>query len=82
MIPLRRQILLRAFKYLDLLLMTFSFVVGASAVFYQMGTVSFVEFLSMRIKVQNFILFIGFLALWHAIFSVFGLYHSRRPTHK
>jgi len=78
MIPLRRQILLRAFKYFALLIMAFSFLLAASAVFSEFDTVSLVQFLSMRIKVENFVLFVAFLALWHVIFSAFGLYDSRR----
>ncbi len=78
MVPLRRQILLRVFKYFDLLIMAFSFLLAASAVFSEFDTVSFVQFLSMRIKVENFVLFVAFLTLWHVIFSAFGLYDSRR----
>jgi exopolysaccharide biosynthesis polyprenyl glycosylphosphotransferase len=33
----------------------------------------------MRIRIQNFILFTGFLFTWQYIFSFFGLYRSRRP---
>jgi hypothetical protein len=32
----------------------------------------------MRIKVQNFILFIGLIFGWQLIFSAFGLYQSKR----
>jgi len=80
MIQLRRQILLRAFKYLDLVIMAFSFLLAASAVFSEFDTVSFIQFLSMRIKVENFVLFVAFLTLWHVIFSAFGLYNSRRVS--
>jgi len=82
MVPRRRQILLRAFKYADLLIMTISFLLAASAVFSKFDTVSFVQFLSMRIKVENFVLFVAFLTLWHVIFSAFGLYDSRRVSSK
>ncbi len=78
MFPLRRQILLKAFKLFDLLIMVFSFALATSAVSYRIGTVSFVQFLSMRVKVHNFALFLGFLFVWHLIFSLFGLYQSRR----
>lgn len=78
MIPLRRRILLKAFKLFDLIIMVFSYVLATWAVYYQTGTVSLVQFLSMRVKVQNFALFIGFLLVWHIIFSLFGLYRSRR----
>ena len=40
------------------------------------GTLS--EFLQMRIKVGNFALFLGFLLVWHLIYSLFDLYESRR----
>jgi exopolysaccharide biosynthesis polyprenyl glycosylphosphotransferase len=58
--------------------MVFSFALATVASYYQTGTVSFSDFLSMRIKIQNFALFLGFLTAWHIIFSLFGLYHSRR----
>ena len=78
MIPLRRRILLETFKLFDLLIMVFSFGLATIASYYQTGTVSFSDFLSMRIKIQNFALFLGFLIAWHIIFSLFRLYHSRR----
>ena len=69
MIPLRRQILLKAFKLLDLLVMAFSFALTTWVVYYQTVSVSFDEFLLMRVKVQNFALFLGFLLIWHLSFS-------------
>ena len=78
MVPLRRQILLNTLKLADLVIMALSFVLAASVVSLQISTVSLVEFLSMRISVHNFALFLALLYLWHVIFSVFGLYQSRR----
>ena len=78
MIPLRRKILLETFKLFDLLIMVFAFGLGTLASYEQSGVASFAQFLSMRIKIQNFALFLGFLIAWHIIFSLFGLYHSRR----
>jgi len=78
MTSLRRQILLKAFKLLDLLVMVFSFALTTWVVYYQTASVSFDDFLSMRVKVQNFLLFFGFLGVWHLSFSFFKLYHSRR----
>lgn len=78
MIPLRRKILLETFKLFDLLVMVFAFGLGTLASYEQSGVASFGDFLSMRIKIQNFSLFLGFLIAWHIIFSLFGLYHSRR----
>lgn len=82
MTSLRRQILLKTFKLSDLLIMACSFVLATWAAFYRIETISFDEFLVMRVKVENFALFLGFLLLWHSIFSLFRLYQSRRlSTH-
>jgi len=78
MIPLRRKILLETFKLFDLLVMVFAFAVATSVVYYRFDITSFQQFLSIRIKVRNFALFIAFIIVWHIIFSLFGLYHSRR----
>jgi exopolysaccharide biosynthesis polyprenyl glycosylphosphotransferase len=78
MIAFRRQILLEALKVLDLLGMVFWFCVATSAVSYRTDTLSLIEFLSMRIKVQNFLVFLGFLLVWYLVFSLFDLYHARR----
>jgi exopolysaccharide biosynthesis polyprenyl glycosylphosphotransferase len=58
--------------------MAFSFALATVAVHshFDSGTLS--AFLQMRIKVVNFALFLGLLLVWHVIFSLFGLYHSRR----
>ena len=77
---LRRHILPKAFKLFDLLVMTLSFAAATIAAHHQLRTVSFEEFLAMRISVQNFILFWGFLLVWHVIFALSGLYRSRRLT--
>ena len=76
--PFRRQILLKSFKLLDLLIMVFSFALATSLVYYRFDIAYLAEFLSMRIKVRNFALFLGFMIVWHIIFSLFGLYHSKR----
>jgi len=75
---LRRQILLVAFKLSDQILMIFSFLVATVPVLYEASDVSFAKFLSMRVKVQNFVLFTGLLAVWHISFSLLGLYDSKR----
>jgi hypothetical protein len=78
MVPLRRKILRKAFKLLDLLIMACSFFLAAWAVYYQVDDTSLRQFLSIRVKALNFGLFLGFLLVWRAMFSFFGLYHSRR----
>ena len=75
----RRQILLETFKFLDLLIMAGAFVLAAGVSFnYHDGGISFEQFLAMRIKVQNFALFLGFLYLWRMLFSANRLYQSMR----
>ena len=76
----RRRILLKAYKLFDLLVMMGSFALATWMTYYQSAPISFDEFLSMRIKVQNLVLFVGLLFAWQFIFSAFGIYHSRRLT--
>ena len=74
----RRQILLNAAKLFDLLIMIFCFALSGYVEVYSTGNIPFSHFLSMRIKVHNFLLFAGFLCVWHLLFSGMGLYNSRR----
>jgi exopolysaccharide biosynthesis polyprenyl glycosylphosphotransferase len=77
----RRRILLELFKLLDLLIMAAAFALAAWLSFTrQNGGISFEQFFEMRIKVQNFVLFLGFLYLWRMLFSANGLYRSMRLT--
>jgi len=39
---------------------------------------SLAEFLAMRIKIQSFLLFAGFVFIWNQVLSSFGMYESRR----
>ena len=74
-----RQILVRSYKLFDLLVMIFSFALATWITFHdQVEIFSFGDFLAMRIKVQNFVLFIGLIFGWQFIFSAFALYHSKR----
>jgi exopolysaccharide biosynthesis polyprenyl glycosylphosphotransferase len=73
----RRQMLLTALKFFDLMVMITSFLLAAVPVLYRSG-LSFSEFFSMRIKIQNFVLFTGLIIVWHIVFVSFGLYESRR----
>jgi exopolysaccharide biosynthesis polyprenyl glycosylphosphotransferase len=74
----RRQILLNALKLSDLLIMVLSFSLATVAVHSHFDSETLSEFLHLRIKVRNFVLFLGFLIVWHVIFSMLDLYHSRR----
>jgi exopolysaccharide biosynthesis polyprenyl glycosylphosphotransferase len=74
----RRQILLKMFMLLDPGLLTLSFLVAAIRIWQLTGFTSFAAFFSMRIKLSNFVLFLALFYCWHLIFSMFGLYGSRR----
>ena len=74
----RRRLLLKTLKVVDLLIMATVFLLAAVPVSRGSGEVTFAEFLSMRIKVENFILFVGLLGIWHILFVSLGLYESQR----
>ena len=75
-----RRIFLKIIKLFDMLLMALSFGVATIAAQQQLRTVSFEQFLAMRISVQNFVIFLGLLLVWYSIFVLSGLYRSRRLT--
>ncbi len=74
----RRRILLNLFKLFDLALMVCAFTLSTLPVLREHGGLSFTQFLSMRVKIANIVLFLSLLVTWHVIFSVFGLYRSKR----
>ena len=78
MTSFRRQFLLRLFTLSDLAIMVGSFALASLPESYLGAHVSFASFLSMRIKLQNAIVFLAVLAVWHGIFSALGLYQSKR----
>lgn len=78
MTALRRRILLKTAKIFDLAIMTLSFGLATVLVAYETPATSLAQFLSMRVKVQNFVLFACFFLLWHIIFLSLGLYDSKR----
>ena len=52
------------------------------AAYFQTGGMHLESFLTMRIKVINFILFVGFLYSWVVIFSCFQLYQFGSPLNR
>ncbi len=74
----RRDILLRSFQLADTFILVCSFSLATLAVKNELGIVSLEEFLAIRISLQNLLLFCGLLLSWHIIFSMSGLYYSRR----
>jgi len=66
------------YKLSDMLNMIGSFMAAAIIVSHRVYTIPFDQFLFMRIKVINFVLFVAVILLWHFMFSMFNLYSSRR----
>jgi len=75
---LRRRLLLDAFRAADLCAMTAAFGLALLVSAQTASPNNPAEFLAVRIKMSNILLFVGFAALWHVIFRVRGLYRSRR----
>ena len=75
---IRRQLLLNSLKLFDVALMVFCFMLAIFFDQHGRSLPSFEQFLSIRIRLLNFVLFSVVIWTWHAIFSGFGLYSSRR----
>jgi exopolysaccharide biosynthesis polyprenyl glycosylphosphotransferase len=78
----KRKFFLSAFRVFDQLILCLAFLLAASIESATIQSLTFDQFLEMRLKVGNFILFFGMLIIWHSIFTGFRLYHSRRLDSK
>ena len=77
----KRKILLNSFKVFDILVMTITFILATWFSFYEQDEIlTFRGLLSVRIKIQNIILFALLLIEWHIVFLVYGLYQSKRMS--
>src|SRR5579863_4097364 len=73
-----RRTLTNAIRVFDLLLLVASFGLAALPMARAQGLMSFSQFLSLRIKVQNFVVFFVLLWIWNSIFMMLDLYNSKR----
>src|SRR6266705_6583361 len=73
----KRQILLNAFRFADIAVMAIAFALSL-VVSAQRTSMDFEEFLAVRVKLSDILLFIAFAVVWRLIFSSQGLYRSRR----
>ncbi len=80
--PIRRRMMTGTMKLFDLVLMVASFGAATLPVLARVGPVSFAQFLEIKVKLENFIVFLILLGLWHFIFSMLGLYDSKRLTRR
>ncbi len=67
-------------KLLDLGLLVMSLGLTTMLIVSHHGTLTFTQFLSLRIKIGNFVLFALVLLIWHSILLLCGLYQSRRMS--
>lgn len=74
----KRRFLLNALKLFDLGLIVVSFGLATVLLVRSYDSVSLGSFLAMRVKLSNCVIFAIALLLCHAMFSLCGLYRSRR----
>jgi exopolysaccharide biosynthesis polyprenyl glycosylphosphotransferase len=84
MIQLRRQVLLFAFRFFDLLVMLLSFFAALwASTFAEQGPPgSLGATTNILFETYNPLTLVGFGAAWHIIFSLSGLYRSRRLSNR
>ncbi len=75
---INRKVFSTGLKVFDLLLMAVTFAVSTLPLYHRVGRLSLAEFFGMRVKLANLLLFLAFMLIWHILFSVFGLYGSKR----
>jgi len=75
---IKRRLLVNALKLIDLGIVVVSFGLATIVVPPNGGAVPLLEFLSVKVKLWNFLIFALMLLVWHFIFSLFGLYESKR----
>lgn len=74
----RRNLLLNVLKLFDLGLLALVYGISTVLIVSTDRGPTLAEFLSMRVKVGNFALFLGLMLAWHLIFSFCGMYRSKR----
>jgi exopolysaccharide biosynthesis polyprenyl glycosylphosphotransferase len=73
--------ILDVLKLLDPLLVSASFAIATLLVVHAQSKIPLWTFLSMRIKVSNFLVFVFALVLCHLMFRLLRLYHARHFRH-
>ena len=74
----KRRLLMVALKLFDMSLLVGSFLLATAFSAYLHHGPSLREVLSMRVKIANFAIFIGIVLAWHAVFTMTGMYGSKR----
>src|SRR5271170_6039090 len=74
----KRQVWKSVTKLFDLALLMISFGIATLPHHAVGGSTPFWQFLEIRIKLENIVIFAGLLWIWQFIFNVLGLYDSKR----
>jgi exopolysaccharide biosynthesis polyprenyl glycosylphosphotransferase len=74
----RRRFILSGLKLFDISQLTLAFGLATMLVVHWDQRIGLAQFLSMRIKLANCVAFASILLAWHMIFSLCGLYESKR----
>src|ERR1035438_10416207 len=74
----KRRFILGGIKLFDISQLILSFGLTTILVAYSQGGVSLEQFLSIRVKLSNCAVFASILLAWHIIFSMCGVYESKR----
>jgi exopolysaccharide biosynthesis polyprenyl glycosylphosphotransferase len=74
----RHRFLSYILKFLDILLVVLSFGATTALIVHTQSSLSLADFLSVRTKVVNFLIFLLALSAYHIFYRICGLYRSRR----
>ncbi len=78
----QRKILKNLVRLSDLLLMMACFGLATVTVSHMYSKLSLSDFLSMRVRIKNVLIFCGFLYVWYQVFTSFEMYESRRLSRR
>ena len=82
MIPTRRQFVKQLANIFDLSALVVSFLVATIILYSSSKSMTLAEFMAVRIKLGNCLLFAGLLGTFHSLFVLCGLYASKRLTRR
>jgi exopolysaccharide biosynthesis polyprenyl glycosylphosphotransferase len=75
---LKRQFLLELFRIFDLAVVVTAFFIAMIIALHPDSVQKATQLIDMRISIKNLIAFLGLMAAWYAVFSLNGLYNSKR----
>lgn len=75
-----RRSLVFLLKVSDQLILVLAFLLAAATISEELEALRFSDFLLLRVRVTNFVLYLIFAGCWYGLFSLMGLYHLRPYT--